>query len=86
MNGAKKKAGRPQARDEHMSAAAFDALAKLSGLSRGGKGFAAVRAVIVEGMEREAAARASGIEEGALRSFLSRHRARVQLARRAVGG
>jgi len=86
MNRAKKKAGRPLARDERMSAAAFDALAKLSGLSRGGKGFAAVRAVIVEGMEREAAARASSLDESALRGFLTRHRARVQLARRVVGG
>jgi len=68
-----------------MSAKAFDALAKLSGLSRGGKGFAAVRAVVVDGVEREAAARASSLDESALRGFLTRHRTRVQLARMAVG-
>jgi len=72
---------RPRAIDERMSAEAFEALARLSGLRRGGAGYAAIRAVVVDGVAREEAARASGIEEGALRSFLSRHRARVALAR-----
>jgi len=76
---------RQRATDERMSAEAFDALAKLCGLSRGGRGTMAIRAVIVDGLGREEAARAHGIGTDTIRGLLMRQRRRLALARQAAG-
>jgi len=70
-----------RAHDERMSAEAFDAFARLCALSRKGRGFVAARLVLVEGMERAEAARASAIPEATLRVTLSRYRRLRELAR-----
>jgi len=74
-----------RATDERMSAEAFDALAKLCGLSRRGRGTLAIRAVLVEGVTREEAAREHGIGTGTIRGLLMRQRKRLQLVKQAAG-
>jgi len=76
---------RPRATDERMSAEAFDALAKLCGLSREGRGTMAIRAVVVDGLSRAEAARVHGIKSQTMRVLMMQQRRRLALARQAAG-
>jgi len=73
-----------RATDERMSAEAFDALAKLSGLHQNGAGYRAARLVLVDGIERAEAARAVGVTRDTLKATLWRYAKRRELARQAA--
>jgi len=84
MNGAKKKAGRPRAVDERMSAEAFDALMKLARLSPKGEGNRAAKLVLVDGMSREEAVAAANSTDSALCNALWRYRKLREFAKIAA--